>query len=152
MAYCFDAETALRKQIMIDAAEKFNDVDIFYGGQRELPTREAINSFSAVQVAETYQRYRDVYCSCEVWYRRGDFDTEIYHYAGRRSLYKSKVVARQLDNGRYIAWVYYYSEDLRQHVMAEEMEWINSAMYVDMHEDTRVVKVFSKPTTRGTTD
>ena len=56
--------------------------------------------------------------------------------------YESKAMARQLDDGYWVGWTYWYGGG--KHGNPEEVEWIDDAYYVDVKQETKVVNVFKK--------
>jgi hypothetical protein len=56
--------------------------------------------------------------------------------------YEAKAVARQLDDGYWVGWTYWYGGG--KHGNPEEVEWIEDAYYVDVKQETKIVNVFTK--------
>jgi len=56
--------------------------------------------------------------------------------------YESKQVARQLDDGTWVAWTYWYGGG--KHACPEEVDWIKNAYEVEVRQETKVVNVFAK--------
>ena len=56
--------------------------------------------------------------------------------------YESRQVARQLDDGTWVAWTYWYGGG--KHACPEDVDWIRGAFEVEVRQETRVVNVFAK--------
>ena len=54
--------------------------------------------------------------------------------------YESNAVARQLSDGTWVGWTYWFGGG--KHGEPEAIEWIDDAYEVECHQETRVVNVF----------
>lgn len=57
--------------------------------------------------------------------------------------YESTAVAKELPDGTWVGWTYYYGGG--KHSEPGSIPWMEDAYNVTSHEETRVVRVFSKP-------
>ena len=53
--------------------------------------------------------------------------------------YESKSVARQLSNGQWVGWTYWYGGG--KHGEPEAIEWMKDAYFLDVQEEEKVVTV-----------
>lgn len=56
--------------------------------------------------------------------------------------YESKSVAKKLDNGKWVGYTYWYGGG--KHGEPEEMPWIEDAYFLEMKEEMRPVKIFTR--------
>lgn len=56
--------------------------------------------------------------------------------------YESKAVARQLPDGTWVGWTYWYGGG--KHGEPSSIPWMGDAYDVTAHEETRVVRVFDR--------
>ena len=57
--------------------------------------------------------------------------------------YESDAVAKNLPDGTWVGWTYYHGGG--KHSDPGSIPWMEDAYNVTSHEETRVVRVFSKP-------
>jgi len=56
--------------------------------------------------------------------------------------YESKSVAAQLKDGTWVGWIYWYGGG--KHGEPGAVKWLEDAYFLEMKEETQVVKVFTK--------
>ena len=56
--------------------------------------------------------------------------------------YEAKQVARQLDDGTWVSWTYWYGGG--KHACPEDVDWMEDAYEVEVRQETKVVNVFTK--------
>lgn len=123
-----NVEFEIKKQILIDAS-KYSEF--------QMPSDEDMIDF--------YDENRwelDEISDAESEFRCSGIDTELKCECSRH--YESKQVAKQLDNGMWVSWTYWYGGG--KWGEPEAVDWIEHAYLVDCNEEekTVVVRTFSK--------
>ena len=76
-------------------------------------------------------------------FRESGEDTNLETSCSRH--YESRQVARQLDDGTWVSWTYWFGGG--KHACPEDVDWIEDAYEVEVSQETRVVNVFAKKET-----
>jgi hypothetical protein len=124
-------EQRLMRQIIIDTAKTYLNLDI--------PVEFSVDKIGALWEFLEENHYDELQDLTETMRSSGE-ETGLECEYSRH--YASKAVARQLDDGSWVGWTYWYGGG--KHSNPEEVEWIDSAYYVDVKQETKVVNVFSK--------
>ena len=123
------------KEYAEDESEKLEtllkDHDITWDG--ETVNEENVNELYCMICDHDYH-YDEMY---EL--REGTYETGLDCGGSRH--YESKGVAAEFD-GKMVAWVYWYGGG--KHGEPSAVDWIDDAYFVNVTEETKVVKVFSK--------
>lgn len=62
--------------------------------------------------------------------------------SGHSRHYESRAVAAQLPDGTWVGWTYWYGGG--KHGEPQSIPWMEDAYNVSMHEETQVVRVFTR--------
>lgn len=115
-------------------------------GSNEWAYHEPITDGNAEQALTACIEARDYF---EDWineglneFRTSGTDADNLNLPGFSRNYESSSVARQLDDGRCVAWVYWYGGG--KHGEPEAMPWLEGAIFVRSYEETITVQRFER--------
>lgn len=124
------APDRIRKEILLNAQQHSPDHYIF----------DALKT--AEQVQEAWEKYEDDLQDDISEFREGEYRTELSCESSRH--YESESVARQLSDGSWVGWTYWYGGG--KHGCPEEIDWLGDAYDLDVTEEEKlvVVRTFKK--------
>lgn len=86
--------------------------------------------------------YVDQWFSEGLYEFRDSYDEETDIKCDWSRHYESKSVAKKLDNGKWVGYTYWYGGG--KHGEPEAIDWIDDAYFLEMKEEMRPVRTFTK--------
>lgn len=126
-------EQRIKRHILKDAIE--NNEDLNWDGE--------ITAENVDKVYDSVLVENDAHWDFESEFRCSGEDTGFPSQYSRH--YEAKEVARQLSDGTWVGWTYWYGGG--KHGEPESIDWMNEAYEVEVRQETRVVNVFAKKET-----
>jgi hypothetical protein len=125
-------EQKIKRDILLEAI-KHND---------DLNWDDAITAESVDEAYATVLIDNDAHWDFESEFRRSGIETDLPSQYSRH--YESKEVARQLSDGTWVGWTYWYGGG--KHGEPESIDWMEYAYELDCVEEERyvVVRTFTK--------
>lgn len=124
-------EQRIKRHILLDAIE--NNDDLNWEG--EITAENVDAAYESVLVDN------DAHWDFESEFRASGEDTDLPSLQYSRH-YEAKEVARQLSDGTWVGWTYWYGGG--KHGEPEAIDWMCEAYEVEVRQETRVVNVFAK--------
>lgn len=124
------AEQRIKRHILLQALAENDDLN-FDG---EITAENIDDVYESVLVED------DAHYDYESEFRCSGEDTGLDSPYSR--YYESKAVARQLSDGTWVGWTYWCGGG--EYGCSGDVDWMPEAYDVEMHEETRVVKVFAR--------
>lgn len=123
-------EQRIKRHILLEAIEL--NADLNWDGEI---TEENVDEAYESVLVDT-----DSHWDFEREFRESGVDTGLPTQYSRHL--ESKQVARQLSDGVWVGWTYWYGGG--KFAEPEAVEWMEYAYYVEVSQETRVVNVFKK--------
>ncbi len=114
----------IKREILLDL--QANEPDLDYG---PMDSDEAIE--------EAYERLDGEFDDLAYEFREGDVETDVPAPTSRH--YESKSVARQMVDGTWVGWTYWYGGG--KHGESEAIKWMDDAYDLDCKEEEKMVVV-----------